>query len=144
MPVELFPALWSFSSEPVIPVKNFTDLQRHCFTQSKNFLVFLVFLFNYSKWIALYAGNRTSINFMRSFNKVWLKPQPSRQLLVQINNRNIRTMCKICSMSKIKTPERRQWRGCGVFIFNFEQISHIVLMFPLLNLSNQLLYWFIA
>ena len=40
--------------------------------------------------------------------------------------------------SAIKTPERCQWRLSGVFIdnFNFEQISHMVLLFPLLNLNK--------
>ena len=39
----------------------------------------------------------------------------------------------------IKTPERRQWRRYGVFIVNVEQISHIVLVFPLLTLNKQML-----
>ena len=29
-----------------------------------------------------------------------------------------------------------QWRRSGVFIVNFEQISRIVLVFPLLNLNK--------
>ena len=33
--------------------------------------------------------------------------KPSRQLLVQVNNRNTRTRCEICSKLTIKTPERR-------------------------------------
>ena len=36
----------------------------------------------------------------------------------------------------IRTPERRHWRRSGVFIVNFEQISLIVLMFPLLALNK--------
>ena len=35
----------------------------------------------------------------------------------------------------IKTPERRQLRRSGVFIVNFEHISHLVLVFPLLTLK---------
>ena len=31
---------------------------------------------------------------------------------------------------------RRQWRGSGVFIVNFEHISHIVLVFSLLTLNK--------
>ena len=34
-----------------------------------------------------------------------------------------------------KTPERRQWRRSGVFIFNFEDISPLDLMFLLLTLN---------
>ena len=35
-----------------------------------------------------------------------------------------------------KTPERRKWRHSGVFIINFEHISHFVLVFLLLTLSR--------
>ena len=40
------------------------------------------------------------------------------------------------SKLKIKTPERRHYRQSGVFIANLEQISHINLIFPLLNLNK--------
>ena len=45
-------------------------------------------------------------------------------------------MCEICSKSTIKTPERYHQRLSGVIIANFEQISHIVVMFPLLALNE--------
>ena len=35
----------------------------------------------------------------------------------------------------MKAPERRQWRCSGVFIVNFEHISHLVLVFLLLTLN---------
>ena len=38
-------------------------------------------------------------------------------------------MCEICSKLTINTPE---WRHSGFFVANFEQISHIVLAFPIL------------
>ena len=43
-------------------------------------------------------------------------------------------------MSKltIKTPERRRWRRSGVFIGNFEHISHLILVFLLLTLNMKL------
>ena len=53
--------------------------------------------------------------------------------LFKVNNVKTRTKSEICSKLKIKTPKRRHWRRSGVFIVNFEQISHIVL-FPLLAL----------
>ena len=37
--------------------------------------------------------------------------------------------CEICLKLPIKTPERRQWRRSGVFIVNFEHISHLALCF---------------
>ena len=36
----------------------------------------------------------------------------------------------------VKTLERRHWRRSGVFIVNFEHISHLVLVFLLLTLSE--------
>ena len=56
--------------------------------------------------------------------------------LSKVNNKNSRTICKICSKLKMKTPEQRYWRCSGVFIVNFEQISHIVLLFPSLALNK--------
>ena len=43
---------------------------------------------------------------------------------------------EICSKLTIKTPERNRWRRFGVFFVNFENISHLVLMFLLLTLSK--------
>ena len=45
-------------------------------------------------------------------------------------------MYEIYSKLTIKTPERREWRRSGVFIVVSEQISHIVLVFPLLTLNS--------
>ena len=39
-------------------------------------------------------------------------------------------MCKICFKLKIKTQERRHAPRSDVFIVIFEQILHIVLVFP--------------
>ena len=57
---------------------------------------------------------------------------PAKIYLFKVNNRNSRKMCKICSKLTIKTPERRS----GVFIVNFEHISHFFLLFLLLTLSK--------
>ena len=35
-----------------------------------------------------------------------------------------------------KTPERRKSRRFGVFTVHYEQIAHIVLLFPLLSLKK--------
>ena len=55
--------------------------------------------------------------------------------LLKVNDRNIRTRCEICSKLTIKTPERCQWHCSGVFIINFDHISHFVLVFLLLTLT---------
>ena len=64
------------------------------------------------------------------------KKIPAGIFLFKVNNRNTRTRCEICSKLTINTPERRQWRRSGVFIVNFEHISHLVLVFLLLTLSR--------
>ena len=60
---------------------------------------------------------------------------PAGIYLLKVNNRNTRTRCEICSKLTIKTPERRR---SGVFIVNFDHISHLVLVFLLLTLNMQL------
>ena len=42
----------------------------------------------------------------------------------------------MCSKLTIKTPERRQWLGSGVFIVNFEHISHLVLVVSIVNFEQ--------
>ena len=37
---------------------------------------------------------------------------------------------------KLHTPERLQWSCSGVFIATFEEMSQIVLVFPLLTLNE--------
>ena len=61
---------------------------------------------------------------------------PAGNCMFKVNNRNTRTRCEICSKLTIKIPERRQWRHSGIFIVNFEHISHLVLVFLLLTLSR--------
>ena len=55
--------------------------------------------------------------------------------LLKVNNKNTRTRCETCSKLKIKTPERRQKCRSSVFIVDFEDISHVVLVFLLLTLN---------
>ena len=58
---------------------------------------------------------------------------PAGIYMLKFNNRNIRTRCEICLKLAIKIPERRQWRRSGIFIVNFEHISHYVQVFLLLT-----------
>ena len=51
---------------------------------------------------------------------------PAGMYLLKVNNRNTRARCQICSKLKIMIPERRQSRRSGIFIVNFEHISHLV------------------
>ena len=52
--------------------------------------------------------------------------------MFKVDNKNTRTRCEICSKLTIKTLEPRH---SGVFIVNFERISHLALVFLLLNSS---------
>ena len=46
--------------------------------------------------------------------------------MLKVNNKDTRATL---------TPKRRHLRRSGVFIVNFEHISHLVLVFQLLNLN---------
>ena len=65
-------------------------------------------------------------------------PVPVGIYLLKVNNRNSRARCKMCLKLTINTSERRHWRRSGVFIVNFEYISHLVLVFLLLTLNRQM------
>ena len=69
----------------------------------------------------------------KDFNNQEINSYPAGNCMFKVNNRNTRTRCEICSKLTIKTPERRR---SGVFIVNFEHISHLVLVFLLLTLSK--------
>ena len=59
--------------------------------------------------------------------------------MFKVNYRNTRTRCEICLKLTIKTLERHEWSRVGLFIVNVEHISHLVLVFLLLNLSRLIL-----
>ena len=69
------------------------------------------------------------------FHFFTINNNPAGICLLKVNNRSTRTRCEICSKLTIKTPERHQWRRSGVFVVNFEHISHLVLVFLLLTLN---------
>ena len=85
----------------------------------------------------------------------YCKRFPVGMYLFRVNNGNTRTICEICSNLTINTLSLLlilkkfytlfhcfrcwpHWRRSGVFIVNFEQISHISLVFPLLTLNRQM------
>ena len=74
----------------------------------------------------------------KSLVSIFPSHNPASIYLFKVNNGNTRTMCEICSKLTITIPKQNQWRRSGVFIVNFEQISHIVLVVPLLALNNQM------
>ena len=56
--------------------------------------------------------------------------------LFKVTNRNTRKRCKICSKLTIKTSKRSNWCCSGVFIFKFERILHLFLVFLLMILNK--------
>ena len=76
---------------------------------------------------------------------------PAGNYMFKVNNRNTRTRCEICSKLTISIPEQRNmfkvdnrntrtrceicWLRFGIFIANFEHISHLVLVFLILTLN---------
>ena len=67
-------------------------------------------------------SNRLPSSFYRS---------PAGNCMFKVHNRNTRSGCEICSKLTIN-----HWRRSGIFIVNFEYISHLVLVFLLLTLSR--------
>ena len=76
-----------------------------------------------------------SILFGNVFTFIIYFSIPSWQYyMFEVNNRNTMARCKICSKLVIMKSERHHWFRSGVFIVNFEHISHFFLVFLLLTL----------
>ena len=65
------------------------------------------------------------------------KPQQNlaNSYLSHAKNRNTRR-CKTCSKLSIKAPERCHLRRSGVFIINFEHISHLFSKVPIVDFEQ--------
>ena len=70
--------------------------------------------------------------------KLSINPFLADIYLFKVNINNTRIMSEICSELTINTSERYQWYCSGIFIVNFEQISHIVQVVLLLTLNKQM------
>ena len=79
------------------------------------------------------SGKNLTFTFLCHFA---IPKNPARNDLFKVNDRNTRTRCEIGSQLTIKKLERHHWRHSGVFIVNFEPISHLVLVFLLLILTS--------
>ena len=56
--------------------------------------------------------------------------------LLRVNKRNTKTRCEICSKLTIKIPERHHCRRSGIFVVNFEHISHLALVVFFVNFGQ--------
>ena len=69
---------------------------------------------------------------------------PANIYRYKINNRNTRKKFEVCSKLTIKTLEWRSWRPSGIFVFNIEHLSHLLVMFLLLLYTGKYmlgLFW---
>ena len=102
------------------------------------FSLWFLFFFLLRKNVCVWGGMTPSAPrccrpwFLKSpKNKKLLKKYfPVDIYLLKVNNRNTRARCEICSKLIIK------WRRSAVFIINFKDISHLVLVFLLLTLRR--------
>ena len=86
--------------------------------------------------VAKFIRRKTySLHIANNKISIFILPFPASIYILQVNYRNTRTRCEICSKITIKIPERRHWRRSGVFIVNFDHISHLVLVFLLFTLN---------
>ena len=92
----------------------------------------------YAVILAIAQGVHFFIQTFRSSHSSFIIPADINLFinLFKVHNRNTRTKCEICSKLTIRTPERRLLYPSGVFIVNFEHISHLALVVLLLTLSR--------
>ena len=64
-----------------------------------------------------------------------LRVDPATLTCLKSAIETLEKVVKYVHCKQIKTPKQRQWHRYEVFIVNFEQISHIVLVFILINLN---------
>ena len=69
-------------------------------------------------------------------NATWEGLYPANIYLFKVNNRSTGKRCEIYSKLAIKAPERRHFCRSGVFIVNFELVSHLPPVVLLLTLNE--------
>ena len=104
----------SFPVFPFDPLENRKPLIFCCFP-----LIFCRHTTNIWPVCCMTAGFLSNLTEVKCF--------PAGIYLLKVNNRKTRTRCEICSKLTIKRLERRQW----LVVVNFEDISHLVLVFLL-------------
>ena len=59
----------------------------------------------------------------------------------KLTTETLEQRCEICSKLTLKTPKRRHWCRFGVFIVNFEHISHLCSSVPIVNFEHEISGW---
>ena len=94
-----------------------------------NFEQMLHIVLCFQWWLWTYTCQLGPINWCAELHLV-------ANYMFKVNYRNTRTRCEIWSKLTIKTPERHHWRRSGIFIVNFEHISHLFLVFLIVNFKQ--------
>ena len=98
-------------------------------TKSPNQLTINAPIIETSKKQASWLVSISGVNYLTGVH-------PSQYLLVESQQQNFRKRSERCWKLTIKTPEWHHGRRYGVFIVNFEHISHLFLVFLFLPLSK--------
>ena len=122
-----FTCVWCFSSQSTFQWKciarfHSVSIKDHSSSFLANFSEKLTFL---TPWYET-SQERRNVSFSGNLTNVL---NPAGIYLLKVNNRNTRTRWKICSKLTIKIRS-------GIFIVNFEHISHLALVFLLLTQSR--------
>ena len=109
-------------------------LQRRQWRRSSVFIVSFKHISHPSSSVSIVNFEHVTLGLLMFFIKFVTDMNiPTVIYFFKVNNRSTRAMCEIRSELTLKTTERTQWRRSGVFIANFEQMSHIVLVLLLLT-----------
>ena len=68
---------------------------------------------------------KTETHRFSSLFIIWHDCQQTFTFSSKSTTETLKKWCEICLKLTIKTPEQGQWHGPGVFIVNFEYISHL-------------------
>ena len=108
-------------------IKSILSYQLKTFSRLKQWIA--------KSWYIIYFDWTVFFSFSTIYPP-YLILNPAGNYMLKVNNRDTRKICEICSKLTIKTPERCHCRCSGVFIVNFQHISHLVLVFLLLTLRR--------
>ena len=81
--------------------------------------------------------NLIKVRYQNTGNVILLSSQPAFTYSRLTTETLEQSVNYVQSKLTIKTPERRHWRCFGVFIVNFEHISHLTIV----NFENVIVGW---
>ena len=120
-------------------VEIFLSLINSCFrVHAESILSKLIYEWNLATDVSMWVLQKVfGAAFYKTPPNIWIKSNilcniPTNNYLFKFKGKKY----EICPKLKLKTPERRRWRCFGLFIVEFEHISHLFLVFLILNLNK--------